>query len=82
MASSNSLIEIWPKMQEKLHMIFPSRCSSFATIWKGEILDLIMMMKLLPASNVGKNAKGVEKIFEKATEKLIVFVQVRQFHSF
>lgn len=73
---ANILLETWPQMSTNIHGVIPSYCNNFATAWQKDIENILMLLKLFPANNIGKYSKGTVKTFEKATEKFIILSKV------
>lgn len=71
-------LEKWNNFAHGLNTILNSQYDSsmFFTNWPQDIENVLIPLKLFPASKTGKNGLARRDTFYKASEKLIVFFEV------
>lgn len=74
----NGLLENWPKYSSKLKNVLDSsdKSSDFATMWSEDIEQVLILLKLLPLVQTGRNTAPKRANFQEATKKLIIFSKV------
>lgn len=73
----NDFIAAWPSYSVKLdHILALKQVRDFATMWTGDINDLLKLVRLLPARQRGRNTVTQGLSFQKVIDKLIVFSRV------
>lgn len=75
-AKSGAFLELWPQYEPHLKDILSQDYKlCVQTVWPRGIENILILLKLLPAKSVGRNAQNVLS-FNKAINKLIVFHEV------
>lgn len=77
--NTNILVDSWPTIRNDLKQILQQQYKSeaFHTEWPEEINDFLILLKLLPLKNVGKNVLASKDTFVNSVKKLIKFYDVR-----
>lgn len=77
---ANAFLAKWNEYALSLSSVLHAQYSSevFCTSWPEDIDKLFILVKLLPANTASKRVKDSTRreVFQKATEKLIVFRKV------
>lgn len=76
--TENEFVVNWSKYSEGLDTLIKTQyeSTSFYTNWPEDIEQLLVLLKLLPASTLGKNKLAKPITFHKSTEKVIVYKKV------
>lgn len=76
--NANALLEKWDLLAPQLRNILQShyKIKTFINGWADEIESMLVVLKLMPAKQVGRNVVASEHTFNNSMEKLLQFVKV------
>lgn len=69
----------WPELSKKLRIILTQTYQQkrFCTDWSLEIENILILLKLFPSCQIGRNIVASSTNFKRSTEKLIKYETVR-----
>lgn len=73
-----AFVNKWQQFSVGLDIVLKNQYASsmFFTNWPDDIEGILVLLKLLPANKVGRNALAKRDTFYKASERMIVYYQV------
>lgn len=76
--NGNALLEKWESFKNQLRgiMVNQFNVQHFKTGWNNNIEDVLVLLKLLPSKQIGRNVISSTSTFNSAIENLIQYMPV------
>lgn len=77
--NANSLLDDWESYAKQFRGILRDdyQIEAFESDWAVEIEDFLVLLKLMPSKQIGRNIIASESTLKNATSKLLQFVKVK-----
>lgn len=76
--NASALLDKWSNLSYKLRRILMNhyKVNSFQTEWSADIEDFLVLLKMFPSRQIGRNVVATNASFKKSIEQLVCFEPV------